>query len=193
MRLFVMTPKPNPSFLPRVWIIVLTISAAACQNAERGSGGPEKDRGEPFEYGPVAPQPVDSEQSRPEPVVPEHGQKDSTKSYLNQVCQLTLDHASLQPYFHVDTLPERKPMRVLVNNSTDAKLELSKFGMPVMLLSADQALAEGVPYFVFTEISIDAERAQVTFEYPVEGIRGIVRFQRSGNDWKTESFQLVEK
>lgn len=114
-------------------------------------------------------------------------------SELGSILQLVIDLDKLQPYYHADTVVERKPLRILRNEVIPSDVPLKKFGQPVSFISPDQAGGKKVPYLEFTQINMAGETATVTFRYPVEGLAGKVQLHRTPEGWKVESCQITEK
>lgn len=109
---------------------------------------------------------------------------------LETVLQMTLDSDGLTRYFHEDTLPERKPLRVLANNVVPSTVRLQKFGQPVLWTAVDDA--GGKPVIEFTSVTVEADTAAVAFRYSAEGIRGTLDFQKHGKTWAITGSRIVE-
>ena len=109
---------------------------------------------------------------------------------LQKLVQATIDLQDLQPYYHVDSEPSRKPLIILKNDVIAHDLSLSKFGAPVQFLSRDEAGSK--PYIEVTKVTVNGSGAVVEFRYPVEGIYGTVTFTKAGDTWQVESHDLVE-
>ncbi|HBZ54645.1 MAG TPA: hypothetical protein DEO88_04490 [Syntrophobacteraceae bacterium] len=114
-------------------------------------------------------------------------------SDLGPILQLVIDLDKLQPYYHADTIVERKPLRILRNEVIPSDVPLKKFGQPVSFISSDQAGGRKVPYLEFTQINMAGETATVTFRYLVEGLAGNVQLHRTPEGWKVESSQITER
>jgi len=119
---------------------------------------------------------------------PEGGGRD-----LETIAQLTLDVEQLQPYFHVETFPERSPLVVVAPALSEQGAKLQKFGRPVVFKTREEAVESGGPYFEFKEIAVESGRATVRFEYPPEGIRGEIELAQTEASWKVVAARLVER
>jgi hypothetical protein len=109
---------------------------------------------------------------------------------LQSVLQTVIDAKELDGYYHADTLPERKPLRLLVDKGIHQELgDLTKFGEPVQFI--DQATTNK-PYLAFDTIFVTTQRAIVTYRYPPEGIRGKVTLAKNKGGWIIEAFELHE-
>ena len=105
---------------------------------------------------------------------------------ITQILQGALDIAEMKPHWHVEDLPGRTPLVVLVNRQLrqfgrPSQLELTMFGEPVQLRVP--SLLDDAPHVEFTRISIGDEDATVEFEYAVEKIHGKVELVREGGRW----------
>ena len=69
-------------------------------------------------------------------------------SDLQKVFQMTLDLPELQEYYHVDSLPERKPLIVLKNEYLNNTPHLVKFNEPVTFLTQEEIYEKGIDSFV---------------------------------------------
>ncbi len=107
----------------------------------------------------------------------------------DQVAQLVLDLEALQPYYHVDEAPDRRPLTILATGPLHDRPALSKFGEPVRYVEEPG----DAPYFEFTKLDVDGGSADVEFRYPVEGIAGQAHLSKDGGPWKVVSHSLTER
>jgi len=125
---------------------------------------------------------------------PQEAQKKETATMpdnpVETVLQMTLDSDGLNKYFHVEERPERKPLRILSNNTVPATVRLQKFGEPAVWTTA--AESEGKPLLEFTSVKVEAETATVSFRYPPEGISGTVEFRKQGETWTQTGSRIAE-
>jgi hypothetical protein len=121
--------------------------------------------------------------------VEKEGKVKASADERTQVAQRVIDLEALQPYFHADDAPDRKPLRVLKNAQMEDSPPLMKFGEPVQFVSE----AGDKPCFEFTTVKIDGDMATVAFRYPVEGIAGSATLRKVGSSWRVESHSLKEK
>jgi len=117
--------------------------------------------------------------------------KSEVADTVQLICQMTLDLPALEQYFH-PTEPSRKPLRVLKNDTIKGDMKLTKFNLPVVFITAQEAKKKKTPYFEFTSIEVKDATATVNFRYRIEGIRGKVNFKRDGA-WQIVSHELVEE
>ncbi len=110
---------------------------------------------------------------------------------VRQLAQAALDVPPLQKYFHVDQLPERKPLVVALNKVLEADPGLTKFGSPVVFVPAAEVGKR--PHVEFTRLERDDSGAVVELRYAVEGIRCKVRFEKDGETWKVASTEMAER
>ncbi len=104
--------------------------------------------------------------------------------------QLVLDLPELQQYYHVDSLPERSPLRLVCSDPACADASLEKFGAPV---EVSPAAPEGdQPYLEITRFDQQASSAEVEFRYPVEGVVGRVSLSKTGDTWSVTEARLAE-
>ncbi len=108
-----------------------------------------------------------------------------------QVAQLALDVKPLQPFFHPEDAPDRKPLLILKNDQVPDQPRLMKFGQPVRYVT--RAETGGKPYLEFTLLKIEGDAATVEFSYPVEGVVGRVSLTKSTGAWKVESQSIRER
>lgn len=114
-----------------------------------------------------------------------------TTEQNQQLCQMTLDLPQLEGYFH-PSAPNRKPLRVLINDVVKENFKLVKFGEPVQLINSAEAEKGDLPVFEFSSLEIKNETAKVVFRYRVEGITGTVDFKLEADQWKVVSQKITE-
>lgn len=114
-------------------------------------------------------------------------------SDLQQICQLTIDMRDLDKYFHVDKLPDRKPLLVIKNQYTAGEPALFKFGEKVRYVLPNEMRLKPRPYFEFSKIQITGNSAYVEFVYPPEGLAGKVDLLKDERGWHTKSHSIVER
>lgn len=112
-------------------------------------------------------------------------------SDTSAIYQLVIDLPELGQYYHAE-MPGRTPLVVLRNSLTESQPPLRKFGAPVTFMSAS-ALGPETPFLELTRLEIVGDSARVAFEYPIEGIRGLVALVRDGGAWKVAAKELVER
>jgi hypothetical protein len=112
---------------------------------------------------------------------------------VQSIIQLVIDAPQLEPFYHADEAPNRKPLYLVEGRSVHAGLHLQKFGMAVRVLSRDELSFQGRPYFDITQLIVQGDAAEVHFAYPVEGVTGQAWLRRSGASWTLESMNVAEK
>lgn len=112
---------------------------------------------------------------------------------LAKVVQLVLEHPDLQQYFHVDTLPERKPLIILKNAFFSQPPSLVMFGAPVAFRTVQELQEDNKPYIEFVNLKLDQGRANVEFHYPPEGVLGNALLQKEQETWTIETFSISEE
>jgi len=112
---------------------------------------------------------------------------------LQDICQLTLEMSSLDKYYHIDKLPERKPLLILKNEYTNHEPDLFKFGEKVKYVSRNGIYEKSRNYFEFSKIEISGNSAYVEFLYPPEGLVGKVNFVKDELGWHIKNHKIVER
>jgi hypothetical protein len=120
-------------------------------------------------------------------------EKEEAFNDFEQIFQLTIDLEALEQYYHINELPDRRPLVILQNKITANKPRLIKFGVPVKYANLTKNEKGRLPYLEFTKVDIHTYTAKVDFIYPVEGIAGTVNFRKKEGLWKVEKFRLVER
>ncbi len=97
-----------------------------------------------------------------------------------------IDAETLKPYYHVDTLADRSPLRIQLNSVLDHSLPLTAFGEPVAFVTED-------PHLVLTRLIVNGDSAEVELRYLPEGIRGSLSLSRQGGIWTIIDSHIVEE
>lgn len=83
---------------------------------------------------------------------------------ISELIHAAINFSELDNYYHVSELPDRIPLRVLINNVVTKSYHHIKFGKPVLYVSDN-------PHLIFNSISIDKRnKAKVVFRYIPEGL-----------------------
>jgi len=127
----------------------------------------------------------------PPPVAPPAPPPEDTT--VERIIQLVIDAPRLEPFYHAEEAPNRKPLYLVEGRSVHSGLHLQKFGMAVRVLSRDELSFQGRPYFDITQLIVQGDAAEVHFAYPVEGVTGQAWLRRSGASWTLESMNVAEK
>jgi len=108
------------------------------------------------------------------------------------ILQAVLDMKELDQYWHAEQ-SGRKPLQVVVTDAVAMRPPITKFGMPVQYISAEDA-GKSPAYFEFTGIFYDAEdRARIEFAYPAEGIIGSATLELRAQMWQIIDRSIRER
>lgn len=110
------------------------------------------------------------------------------KEELQNIIQLIISSNELNNYYHVDVLPDRKPLRILNNNVVPETTQLNLFDMEVEYTTKK----ENFPYLVFENILEKNNSIIVSFRYPPEGIHGMAFIKRANLVWIIEKIIIKE-
>jgi len=110
------------------------------------------------------------------------------KEELQNILQLIISSNELNKYYHVDVLPDRKPLRILNNNVVPETTQLNLFDMEVEYTTKK----ENLPYLVFENILEKNNSIIVSFRYPPEGIHGTAFIKRANLVWIIEKIIIKE-
>ncbi len=108
----------------------------------------------------------------------------------NKMLESTLLMSELSPYWH-PKVPGRDPLRI-VRTPLIAEHNLMMFGSTVLWIDEADAKS-GTAFFRITKLSATKTKATLTFEYPIEGVRGSVTFAQRFGEWRYESGEVREK
>ncbi len=111
---------------------------------------------------------------------------------LSSVLQLVLDSAELQQYYHVDEIPDRKPVRIAKSPALDSQPQLTKFGVPVVYEDKNRLLESDRAYFEFRRVIVNPDLAHVSFTYDAEGVRGEAWLIKVDNQWQIGYMSVSE-
>ena len=106
------------------------------------------------------------------------------------ILQAVIDAPALQGYYHVDTLPERKPLVMLEGPHTKGA-RLKKFGVPVEIVPSERLGKR--PHLNIVALERNGEQAVVRLRYDVEGLAGEVRLSRHDKAWRVDSHDIAER
>jgi hypothetical protein len=112
---------------------------------------------------------------------------------IERICQLVIDSDILEPYYHADTDPNRKPLHVVESTTVRPGLRLTKFGQPVRIAPREELVAQQRPFLEFTKVEVRGDKAEVEFSYPVEGVVGTVALDRRNGAWTIGDKRLRER
>ncbi|MBI1289258.1 MAG: hypothetical protein GC178_16955 [Flavobacteriales bacterium] len=107
---------------------------------------------------------------------------------VESLLQSSLDYEELQHYFHFEELPERIPLTITQSESIPKGITLEKGGEKVEFTSKNNQKA-----IAFTKVLIEQNTAEVSFNYPPEGIIVELYFNKTDCSWELEKGQIKEQ
>jgi hypothetical protein len=107
---------------------------------------------------------------------------------VNAILQLVVDDPELDNHLHLGTAG-RFPLQVS-GDSLPSGLKLVKATEPVKVVGPPKSKKDAV--LVFTEISVQGDKATVRYRYDIEGIRGTVTAAKTPHGWELKNSRLVE-
>jgi hypothetical protein len=107
---------------------------------------------------------------------------------VQAVLQLVIDDDALQPFLHLEE-PGRFPLRIAfgaeVQNTSG--IALTKMTKPVEVVDGGAASDPKAPAILITALSVEKDRARVTYRYKVENVHGTASLAKT----KTGHWELV--
>jgi hypothetical protein len=139
---------------------------------------------------------MESDMARAEPAESESGSSEkpasapvaATDADLKTILQLVLDDEALQPYLHLEE-PERMPLKVH-GDMLPTGLELTMARKPVQYVDATVAGDKKKPVLVFTEIEVKGDRANISYRYDIERVRGSATVVKSDGAWTLDKSRI---
>jgi len=122
---------------------------------------------------------------------PASGPVAATDEDLKTILQLVLDDEALQPYLHLEE-PERMPLKVH-GDMLPTGLELTMARKPVQYVDATVAQDKKKAVLVFTEIVVQGDRANVSYRYDIEKVRGSATVVKSDGSWTLQKSRISER
>ena len=116
-----------------------------------------------------------------------------TGSQLQQALDCVMMDKRVLPYFHVDTQPNRKPLVIQKSDLFANEPPLTMFGMPVIYRTQEQLRDKKVPYLEITKVSFNADRVDLAFLYPIEGVSCSAQVVLSASGCEVHEMRLVER
>lgn len=116
-----------------------------------------------------------------------------TGSQLQQALDCVIMNKRVLPYFHVDTQPNRKPLVIQKNDLFATEPALTMFGMPVTYRTQEQLRDKKVPYLEITKVSFNADRVDLAFLYPIEGVSCSAQVILSASGCEVNEMRLAER
>lgn len=112
---------------------------------------------------------------------------------VGEIAALLIALPALEPYWHTDTVPDRKPLVLLRSPSAPRWLELTKFGEAVQVLDRAAIQKRKAPHLEITSLGIEGDAARAKLSYPVEGVVVEVVLAREGGKWVVRESKAAEK
>lgn len=113
-----------------------------------------------------------------------------TQAQKQKMLETTLLLKELSDHYHVK-LPGRDPLRI-VKTPLVADHAIMMFGSDVVWIE-ESAAKTGTAFFRITGLTATKTKAKLSFEYPIEGVRGTVTFAQRFGEWRYESSDVHEK
>lgn len=115
----------------------------------------------------------------------------TTRSDLCEALDLVMNSHSLAPYYHLDTFPDRLPIRILLESDEGGCSDLILFDMPVVFIEKN---LQNLPDFFNVAVKYELEQVHVDVHFPAEGILGTFLLQKNKDAHLVISSQkIVEK
>ena len=112
---------------------------------------------------------------------------------LQAILECLIMDKKVLPYFHIDSLPHRKPLSLLKSPLFAAEPAITMFGMPARYVTAAEVAAGGLPVLEVTTWTAQADGAELAFRYPVEGLVGSARVRLLPAGCQVENLRLSER
>ncbi|MBI3201674.1 MAG: hypothetical protein HYZ29_09040 [Myxococcales bacterium] len=109
-----------------------------------------------------------------------------------KMLQKVLDLDLLAPFWHREQ-PGRDPLKVIENEATADKPDLTIFGSKVIWVKKGDAQQQKLPFFEFEKLTASATKARLEFRFPVEGVVGHAEFEKRGDNWYPSDKQVAER
>lgn len=112
---------------------------------------------------------------------------------VGEIAALLIALPALEPYWHTDTVPDRKPLVLLRNSSAPRWLKLTKFGEAVQVLDRVVIQKRKAPHLEITSLAIEGDAARAKLSYPVEGVVAEAVLAREGGKWVVKESKAAER
>jgi hypothetical protein len=115
---------------------------------------------------------------------------------LRVIIELALNLPELQQYFHIDSNPERLPIKFKEFgdiNATNLR-GIKKFGTEVLILKNEELKQKNISdYLNVGDWTYVGNTLRLQLEYPIERINANYVFERVDTKWKIKSTELWEE
>ena len=115
---------------------------------------------------------------------------------LRVIIELALNLPELQQYFHIDSNPERLPLKFKEFGEINATnlSGIKKFGTEILVLSNEELKQKNISdYLNVGDLTYVGNKLRLQLEYPIEGITANFMFERIDTKWKIKSTELWEE
>lgn len=120
-------------------------------------------------------------------------QSDGKESDFCSILQLMVNIPELQKYYHIKERPDRKPLKLVLNDHDIKCASLIKFAEPVVMAKKENIKNLMSPYMEVSKINILNNKADIYFIYPVEGIKGRSKLTKNKNgEWSVDESSIFE-
>ena len=114
---------------------------------------------------------------------------------IREIIELALNLPELQYYYHIDTIPERLPIKFKefgLINSKNMK-GLTKFNDEILFLSEIEINGKNIKdYFNVGDWTYGGNSLRLQLDYVIEGILINYRFIKTEGVWNIENFVIFE-
>lgn len=115
---------------------------------------------------------------------------------LREIIELALNLSELQQYFHIDSNPERLPIKLKEFgeiNSTNLS-GIKKYGTEILILKNEEIKQKNVSdYINVADWTYVGNSLRLQLDYLIEGITVNYMFERIDSKWKIKSTELWEE
>ncbi len=122
--------------------------------------------------------------------------KNLPNNELREVVKLVLNLPELEQYFHLDTNPERLPVKLKEFgeiNSTNLS-GIKKYGTEILILKNDEIEQKNIAdYLNIADWTYVGNSLRLQINYSIEGITVNYMFERIDSKWKIKSTELWEE
>jgi len=115
---------------------------------------------------------------------------------LREIIELALNLPELQQYFHIDSNPERLPLKLKEFgeiNSTNLN-GIKKYGTEILILKNEEIIQKNISdYIIVGDWTYVDNSLRLQLNYLIEGITVNYMFERIDSKWNIKSTELWEE
>ena len=116
------------------------------------------------------------------------------KSELANILKIVINLPELQEYYHIDILPERKPLIIVADEFIQYDLKIKKFGEPIIFMDKAEIKRKSIKaYLEIMNFEMVNNIAKITLNYSIEGLIIDVILIKENGFWKVKESKLIEK